>query len=280
MCTNSPTGHQLLLHFKGQGMIWCSSYLDGRSVQQLLRGKGGNVRWGCGNLKHSRPVWGGVVGPQWHRFEEDNAYKLDHYWHSGRLLGSKNPQNNATTSSGNVAVGLRVYNSSIIIIASLMQGIWSLHWVFLAWFPNFLCECAGMQHFVWQSGILSLWKVPRICRQWELRRTSPSSNILRSDKRVWSLYRITNDSVMSLNTQKERYLEEERRKALALTHLQYNTTERAKLHLPVCLVWTAATLRWLSYWMCLHSIALRAPTFWHPPGLYFIFFLGNKLHLV
>lgn len=32
---------------------------------------------------------GGVVVPQWHRFEEDNAYKWDHYWHSGRLFGFK-----------------------------------------------------------------------------------------------------------------------------------------------------------------------------------------------
>lgn len=45
----------------------------------------------------------------------------------GGFLGSKKHQKNATTSSGNVPVGLEVYNSSVIIIASLMQGIWSLY---------------------------------------------------------------------------------------------------------------------------------------------------------
>lgn len=82
MCSNSPNGHHLLLHFKGWDWFGLEAYLEGRSCVAGSQGEGGNEGEGSGNLKYCRPI--GREVPQWHRFEEDNAYKWDHYWHGGR----------------------------------------------------------------------------------------------------------------------------------------------------------------------------------------------------
>lgn len=131
-----------------------------------------------------------------------------------------------------------------------------------------------MRYFVWQSPSRSLWKVPRV---WQLRRLL-SSNTRRSDKRVWSLYRIMNGSMMSLGTQVGRYLEEKRhRYGITYSTIQLKgqgfITERIGL-LKCVKSGGEIPLRWQRYWTsCTQLKGWFLPMILSTP--YFTFFLGS-----
>ena len=204
MCTNSPTGHHLLLHFKGQGMIQFRSLFGRKERCSRFAGRGRRaaiekevVIWSMADLlggkSHSdtdlrrtmhtneiiTDVVGGLLGA---KKAIHPSCHIPLFWDRSTCSRYMGIMDNRPPFTGNVVCYLWHEASS----------------------P---CVCARMQYFVWQSQRHSLWKVPRFCRHWELRRSALSSNTLRYDKRLWSLYRNMKDAMMSLSTQVGRYLE-------------------------------------------------------------------------
>lgn len=168
MCTNSPSGHHLLLtsQWAEQRFALVADLKERRGgFRRVRRGR----RQGSGNLRRGRSV--GREVPQWHRFEWDNAYKWDHYRHGGRPLGCHTP---LLWDQGVCEPGIE----TLCIAGHLLWVIPGVVWV-----------CVRAVFLLWQR----LFPLKDDCRAsvdaaCELRRSSPSSNALTHDKRrpVWN----------------------------------------------------------------------------------------------
>lgn len=150
------------------------SYFGRKELCSQFEGKRrATLEEGVGNSKYGRPIGGGV--PQRHRFEEDNAYKWDHYQLCGRPFGWKKTLQPSCHRRSFPGKGeLRLINLFVFFTVGLF-----------CWRDTIsLCVCVTVRRFVWQS--------PSVCAE------DRDACFELKTKGTWKLQQIRDDSVTSV----------------------------------------------------------------------------------